>query len=99
MCFVPVLSDCGREDEFDCEEAVARLEECCPGVSTRTISCTYIAGGACVGPTFPTLSVEDSQCIVARSCEDLQSGVCARISTLRPGGVPGSAGSGGRVCL
>jgi hypothetical protein len=78
----PLLLDCGiREDEFDCEEAVVKIQDCCPGTDTSRISCDYYVS-ACGGESFPMLSVATSQCIVARSCAELRTGVCTRIPSL-----------------
>ncbi|MCC6553134.1 MAG: hypothetical protein IT372_08960 [Polyangiaceae bacterium] len=82
LLLIPVLLGvsavcCMREDEVRCEEAVARLEECCPGTDLSQISCTYVAG-AC-STNYPDLSIDESQCISDMDCGELRSaGVCAR---------------------
>jgi hypothetical protein len=63
-----------RQDEIDCEEAVAYLQGCCPDFGGATITCVSESGCA---PSQPALSVTDSQCIVARSCaEVIATGLC-----------------------
>jgi hypothetical protein len=71
---------CGsiREDELDCEEAVARLRSCCPGFSPDAVDCRYREG---CGPVYPQISTADSDCIRATACETLvATGVCERRS-------------------
>jgi hypothetical protein len=76
---VGALLACGiRQDEFDCENAVAHLQECCPGFSGSSVSCTYNAG-ACGGTTYPALDITTSDCIRQASCGTLVSqGICDR---------------------
>jgi hypothetical protein len=77
-----LMADGGlREDEIDCEEAVAHLQACCPGFTqTETLQCTYSDG---CGVVEPAISIPQSQCILAESCEALVSGgVCARAVNL-----------------
>src|SRR5258706_11886193 len=65
------------EEELSCEEAVSRLDECCPSFDDRAIDCVY-KGGGCVNK-HPAISGSQSRCIRAMSCGDLASrGVCAR---------------------
>ena len=77
-----------REDEFQCEEAVGHLMECCPGFGVPESYCTYDPGGGCEGPppTYPALSTDRSQCIRAENCHDLvSSGVGARAAAVAAG--------------
>jgi hypothetical protein len=54
--------------EFECEEAVAHIEACCD--TKVNVTC----GGTCVDVQ---LSLEDSKCLQAASCESLKkSGAC-----------------------
>lgn len=78
---VAVLLACGiRQDEFDCENAAAHLQECCPGFDATSIECTY--SPYCT-TTYPAIDVADSDCIRSESCEALiGSGVCGRAGTL-----------------
>src|SRR5262245_36529710 len=49
-----------REDEIDCEQAAAHLEECCPGFHAGAVlRCEYDDG---CGIILPDLSIDDSQC-------------------------------------
>src|SRR5258708_3572357 len=69
-----------REDEFDCENAVAHLASCCPGFDAMSVDCTY--DNAC-GTTYPALDPTQSACIRQLSCESLRAlGVCDRAAHL-----------------
>jgi hypothetical protein len=60
-----------REDEIDCEEAVAHLDECCPGFAKATsMSCTF--GTGCE-QSLPELTVDESRCVTAASCDEIRS--------------------------
>jgi hypothetical protein len=95
--FVGVLLACGiRQDEFDCENAVAHLAECCPGFSPTTIECTY--SPYCT-TTYPEIDIADSDCIRNESCEDLVgTGVCGRVEELPANMASTSAVSASPVC-
>jgi hypothetical protein len=61
-----------REDEVQCEETVAYLEDCCPGFDSRAVNCTW---GGC-GPS-PYLTAEESRCIRELSCAEIsERGLC-----------------------
>jgi hypothetical protein len=63
---------CGeiREDEMECEEAVARLADCCSNVETNRFVCikTHGCGGATLTPDF---TADGSECIRKKSCEEI----------------------------
>jgi hypothetical protein len=82
--FVGVLLACGiRQDEFDCENAVAHLQQCCPGFDASAIDCTY--SNYC-GPVYPALSISQSDCIRGKSCETIRAaGVCERAASVSSG--------------
>jgi hypothetical protein len=83
--FVGGLLACGiREDEFDCENAVARLVQCCPGFVASSVDCTYSPG--CNDNPYPSLDPSQSNCIMQSSCDTLrQTGVCDAASNLAQG--------------
>jgi hypothetical protein len=99
--FVCALVACGiRQDEFDCENAAAHLQECCPGFRASMLSCTYSSQGC--STTFPELAIADSDCIRDASCDYLRTtGVCDRVmpstATLSSGS-PDSRQLGSPVC-
>jgi hypothetical protein len=65
-----------REDELLCEEAAARLADCCPGFDPSVLVCHY---SSCAGATYPALTISESKCIDDLSCSQLvDRGVCAR---------------------
>lgn len=80
---VAVSLSCGdiREGEMLCEEAVSRLDECCPEIDPRRLNCVYQDG--CGTELRPIFSVAASDCIRDSSCEALQSkGICAGLKQL-----------------
>ena len=65
------------EREIECEEAVSRLLECCPTLDHSRIYC-HIDG--CNGATNPTLTLDDSMCILNQTCGSITSAnVCGRV--------------------
>jgi hypothetical protein len=92
---------CGaiRKDEFLCEEAHARLVECCPDAPKGESYCSFNEG--CGSTSYPALSPEESNCIRESSCAKLRdSGACARAAAATPpnfdddGGTPSNPWSG-----
>ena len=69
-----------REDEIECEEAVAHLEHCCVEFPSAKVSCDFIAG--CTEPDIhPDLSIEFAECVQAMDCDALRArDLCARIA-------------------
>lgn len=83
---VVALATCGaglRKDEFLCEEAHAKLKECCPGFATTDLDyCTYEAGCGDPGKS-PALTESESQCVRASTCERLKlDGICDKAQAL-----------------
>jgi hypothetical protein len=72
-----------REDEVDCEQAVAHLDECCPGFTwASSLRCEYDGGCA---PNTPGLTVEESNCVAAMSCDELVArDLCTTLANLVP---------------
>jgi len=66
-----------REDEFACEDAVAHLQQCCPGFTGANIACVYDAvAGGCDTQGYsdnPDFDVAQSTCIRNESCTQLRS--------------------------
>jgi hypothetical protein len=82
-----------REDEFDCESAVAHLSDCCPQFNAQLVDCTYQAPQACGATVYPDLGVAQSNCIRGESCETLRaSGVCTRAQSLPLDGLTDDSG-------
>jgi hypothetical protein len=82
-----------REDVIMCEDAVAYLSSCCPGFNADAITCYYAydySPGNCstyatVDTVDPALSIDESRCILARTCDTLRGdGVCDRAQTATP---------------
>jgi hypothetical protein len=75
-----------REDEFACENAVAHLQQCCPGFTGSNIACIYEPPPVSCGGSDPVsqgespdLDLEQSACIRAATCDQLRSsGACDR---------------------
>jgi len=80
--FSTLMADGGlREDEIDCEEAVSYLQQCCPHFKqTETLQCEYSDG---CGVTEPALSIDQSQCILGLSCQQIvANGICEKARNL-----------------
>jgi hypothetical protein len=76
-----VLLSCGEisEDELWCEEAVSKLQDCCPTFDPRRLPCVRSHGGCHTSETRPSLSVRSSECIMNKACDGLRrDGVCDR---------------------
>lgn len=66
-----------RDDEFQCEQAVAHLHGCCPELDPRAISCVYSTG--CNSTQSTAFSVKESFCIQDSSCEVIRlAQICER---------------------
>lgn len=64
-----------REDAVLCEEAVARLGECCPGLDETRFSCRYKAGTC--STSYPDFTSNQGECIREMSCADVaRDGFC-----------------------
>ena len=80
---VGIALSCGDigEEEMVCEEAVARLETCCPEIDPRRINCVYAQ--SCNAELVPVLTPRASACIAETSSDDLNTrGSCRRIREL-----------------
>jgi len=66
-----------REDVIQCEEAVARLQKCCPGFDASRVLCNYYysynsgCGSSETNTTDPALNESESRCVLATTCDDL----------------------------
>lgn len=78
---------CIERDELQCEEAVARIQECCPG-AVRRINCESFETSC--GPVNADIDVGAARCIRKASCDELVArGVCAwAASTASPASPP-----------
>ncbi len=73
---------CIRGDELQCENAVARLKDCCSGFAPHSGYCTYSEG---CGIAYPAISESDSRCIVDSSCELIvEHDICNRALQAQP---------------
>jgi hypothetical protein len=80
LVVVVTCIDSLHEDEFLCEEAHARLVECCPGFRTDSEYCASDSGCSDV---VPALSSDESRCIKDSSCDRLRNeGICARAAAV-----------------
>jgi hypothetical protein len=70
-------TQCMREDEVECEEAVASLADCCQGFDITKVDCHYTSG---CGESFPDLTPADSECILDKSCSEiLAQDICKKV--------------------
>ncbi len=90
-----------REAVFVCEEAVARLDSCCPGFDPRSVPCVFFRSDGCSGSQSivrdPALDTTQADCILGSSCEQIRSAdMCRRAAGLAPvqGGTSSSGTSG-----
>jgi hypothetical protein len=69
-----------RESEIKCEEAVAHLDDCCPGGGWLVeANCTFVDDEGCDEGHEPGLTIAESDCVRARDCATLvNSGICNR---------------------
>jgi hypothetical protein len=80
-----------REDVIQCEEAVARLERCCPSFDGSRVLCNYYfrfdtsaCGPRTTDSVQPALQLTESRCVLDTSCEDLVGrDVCERAQEAR----------------
>lgn len=80
-----------REDVIQCEEAVARLERCCPDFDGSRVLCNYYfrfdtstCGPRTTDSIHPALALSESRCVLDTSCEALVGqGVCERAQEAR----------------
>jgi hypothetical protein len=62
-----------EKEEFECEQAVAHLADCCPDFDARG----YICSNGCNYPSGPDIHTDAAECIVGASCDELvKSGAC-----------------------
>jgi len=92
-----------REDEVECEQAVNRLRECCPGFNANAVNCNYSEQLDCsdtvTAREYPALSLDESRCVQSTACQALiDTGVCARAQNakLKVVDADGGTTSGGR---
>ncbi len=83
------LLRCGNDqDEFMCEQAVAKLVKCCPGFRAKEVSCVYKCECGCGGmnvTTHPAIISVEAQCILDEPCDELQrTDVCKRAQESTP---------------
>jgi hypothetical protein len=78
-----IMLACGSvdEDELVCEDAVAHLSDCCPGLDPVRFSCQ--GDTACGGDGVPSITARAGDCVRSRSCSELiTAGVCAGLTRL-----------------
>jgi len=73
-----------NRDEYLCEEAHAKLKQCCGAAfATETSFCTL---GAC---SSPSLGASTSECILGLTCEEIvKNEICRRVMRRDETGVP-----------
>ncbi|MBX3228658.1 MAG: hypothetical protein KIT84_08400 [Labilithrix sp.] len=86
--FVAAALSCANfdNDELQCEEAVSRLEECCPDIDARRFSCDV---GCNSGVDFTNRA---AGCVRDRSCDDLRNrDICAAMTRIANEPYPGQS--------
>jgi hypothetical protein len=92
-------TQCLRNDEVDCEEAVEHMVNCCPGFPATALNCDFYEG--CGTRGFPDLTPSESACIIGSTCSDLsRNGICDRVRhrSSDAGNPETPSGLGGVVC-
>lgn len=103
VCLACAIVDDGdtnfRDDVLLCEEAVARLQDCCPGMGqVYPEACEHREDG-CNDGREVALNLRTSRCIRNKECIDLvNSGTCARAREVVESGPVDSGASGGEIC-
>lgn len=79
-----------RGDVIECEDALDRLERCCPGFDAKVVECNFYhskttgCGTVSTDDVQPALSRDESACIRDTSCDSLvATKVCARAQEAR----------------
>jgi hypothetical protein len=91
-------TQCLRQDEVECEEAVKYMMDCCPGFDRSAVQCVY--ADMC-GISYPDLTPSESSCILDSSCSELLSNkICERVGkrSADAGNPETPSGIGGKVC-
>jgi hypothetical protein len=85
------ISNDFHPDVVACEEALARLTECCPGFEPQVVRCALdrVHEGSCGSYTDyeedPAISRAESTCILDRECSELVAdGICERAQDAKP---------------
>lgn len=66
-----------REDEVQCEEALAHIRACCGSAYRSNLSCSYVDEGDCNAPLLPDLSVQESRVLENDGCSAIiDAGYC-----------------------
>jgi hypothetical protein len=82
-----------REDEIECEHAMAHLAACCPEFAVEEGVCNYNDG--CGTTRLTVLTVDTSECIQERSCDEIEElDLCARVAQLAQPVIRDTASSG-----
>jgi hypothetical protein len=85
VALLKISVSCIADDEFLCEEAATHLFECCPELNRTKVDCSS-EWRACSGfqcdPHFTatTLTVQESNCILDKSCDALRTGTCPALN-------------------
>ena len=79
-----------RGDVIECEDALSRLETCCPGFDATPVLCNFYwdkstgCGSTTTSSVEPALSEGESSCIRETSCDALvKDKVCERAQAAR----------------
>lgn len=59
---------------MQCEETVAHLAKCCPGLNPKRYRCEHVAAEACQSGTEPDFDVELSKALRKLDCAELVAG-------------------------
>jgi hypothetical protein len=83
--------------ELACENAVARLESCCPNFQEGAIHCEYGTGGGC-GRPFLGIPQSEAECIARMSCAEMAAAATCQRASAAAAGPSGGWGWRGSTC-
>jgi hypothetical protein len=69
-----------REDELECEEAIAHIQGCCPGFTAQEAVCLHSEG--CEEDSPPLLDLGQSRCIQDLECGRVRASYCSGANTM-----------------
>jgi hypothetical protein len=76
-----LFATCSTDEQFLCEEAAARLANCCPGFDPKALRCSdaAVTGGGCQPLDSHAVRQAEARCILGLECDGLAT-VCQRVT-------------------
>ncbi len=89
---LPLTCSGVHDDELSCEEAASHLRSCCAGFEPASLTCSV--NPSCGTSPSPQLGLDQSSCILGRSCESLNANsdgagsICAQLIAATTSSMP-----------